>query len=53
MDRLLETTQHIADLLWGWPFMILLAGTGLFLTVLIGQLKPRHSSAPRDRNPVR
>ena len=33
MNGLLETTQHIADLLWGWPFMILLSGTGLFLTV--------------------
>ena len=41
MDRLLETTQHIADLVWGWPFMILLAGTGLFLTVRLGGIQFR------------
>ncbi len=32
MEQLLNITQHISDLLWGWPMIILLLGTHIFLT---------------------
>ena len=32
MEQLLNITQHISDLLWGWPMIILLLGTHSFLT---------------------
>lgn len=34
MDRLMEINAFINDLVWGWPFLILIVGTGVLLTVL-------------------
>lgn len=32
MDRLMEINAFVNDLVWGWPFLILIVGTGIFLT---------------------
>lgn len=34
MDRLMEINAFVNDLVWGWPFLILIVGTGVFLTVV-------------------
>ncbi|MFO8069381.1 MAG: sodium:alanine symporter family protein [Alkalibacterium sp.] len=33
MDRLMEINAFVNDLVWGWPLLILILGTGVFLTV--------------------
>ncbi|WP_423188388.1 alanine/glycine:cation symporter family protein [Alkalibacterium sp. f15] len=33
MDRLMEINKFVNDLVWGWPLLILIVGTGIFLTV--------------------
>ena len=35
MNRLDETLTWLSDMLWGWPMVILLLGTHLYLTVLL------------------
>ena len=32
MEQLLNVTQQISDIVWGWPMIILLLGTHIFLT---------------------
>lgn len=34
MEWVLEANAIINDLVWGWPFLILIVGTGIFLTVI-------------------
>ncbi|OJF94609.1 sodium:alanine symporter family protein [Alkalibacterium sp. 20] len=33
MDRLMEINEFVNDLVWGWPFLVLIVGTGVFLTI--------------------
>lgn len=33
MDRLMEINTFVNDLVWGWPFLILIVGTGVYLSV--------------------
>ena len=33
MEHLLQITESISSFLWGWPMIILLLGTHLFLTI--------------------
>ncbi|MEM8953836.1 MAG: sodium:alanine symporter family protein [Verrucomicrobiota bacterium] len=42
MDSLNELVSKIAGLIWGVPLLILLAGTGIFLTIRLHGLQIRH-----------
>ena len=35
MERLLNWVEYISDWLWGPPLIILLTGTGVYLTILL------------------
>lgn len=41
MDKLLEILKSVSDVLWGIPLLILIVGTGIFLTVRVGFLQIR------------
>ncbi|AND38618.1 alanine/glycine:cation symporter family protein [Cytobacillus oceanisediminis] len=42
MDKLLEAVGDISGWLWGYPIILLLAGTGLYLTFLLGFFQFRY-----------
>ena len=33
MEKLLEVTEQVGSVVWGWPMIILLLGTHIFLTI--------------------
>src|SRR5699024_12074373 len=39
MDQLTDKLDYISDLIWGWPLIILLVGTGIFLTIRLAFLQ--------------
>lgn len=41
MDKLLEILKSVSDVLWGIPLLILIVGTGIFLTVRVAFLQIR------------
>ncbi|AKG05125.1 sodium:alanine symporter family protein [Salimicrobium jeotgali] len=41
MDRLNEILGNISGLVWGWPLLVLLVGTGVYLTLRLGFLQFR------------
>lgn len=42
LDKLLEVVGDISGWLWGYPIILLLAGTGLYLTFLLGFFQFRY-----------
>src|SRR5699024_3082658 len=41
MDQLTEKLDYISDLVWGAPLLILLVGTGMYLTIRLGIIQLR------------
>ena len=41
MSELVTTLKAVSEVLWGWPALILIAGTGLYLTLRLAFLPLR------------
>ncbi len=44
MEQTVTILKQISGLLWGWPALILIAGTGIYLTLILGFLPLRQLS---------
>ena len=41
METIIDRTEAVRDLMWGWPALILIAGTGIYLSLRLGFLPIR------------
>ena len=40
-QKLIIFFEHVSNIVWGWPVLVLLVGTGIYLTILLKGLQFR------------